>query len=132
MGLSKSEFAALYAVGYDVGDSNDCDGLYCRRNSFQGSSSVSLSLSNIFFQDLLSETWEEYTIPSTGKQVYKAAGKDLLMLGTDLHFRSDPELLTISQDFEAENDFFLTVVASAWTKLANSDRFDGPTGNMCS
>ena len=131
MGLTKVEFAALYAVGYAVGDSTDCDGLYCRRNSFQGSTSVSLSLTNIFFHDLLSETWEEYTIPSTGKQVYKAAGKDALMLGTDLQFRSDPELLAISQDCQAENDLFLSVAASAWTKLTNADRFDGPTGNVC-
>lgn len=131
MGLTQREFAALNGVGYAVGDSSDCDGLYCQRNSFQETTSVFSSVSNIFFQNLLSENWEEYTIPSTGKQMYKATGKNLLMLGTDLMFRLDPELLAISQDFAADNELFLTEVAAAWTKLANADRFDGPTGNVC-
>jgi len=130
-GLTQREFTALIGAGYAVGESSDCDGLYCNRDSFEGSASVSSTLSNIFFKNLLSEKWEEYTIPSTGKQMYKAVGKDLLIFGTDLMFRLDPELLAISQDFAADNDLFLTEVAAAWTKLANADRFDGPTGNLC-
>eukprot|EP00090_Calanus_glacialis_P001534 TRINITY_DN11107_c0_g1_i1.p1 TRINITY_DN11107_c0_g1~~TRINITY_DN11107_c0_g1_i1.p1 ORF type:complete len:707 (-),score=154.91 TRINITY_DN11107_c0_g1_i1:62-2182(-) len=130
-GLTQTEFTALIGAGYAVGESSDCDGLYCNRDSFQGTAPVSSSLSNIFFKNLLSESWEEYTIPSTGKQMYKAVGKDLLIFGTDLMFRLDPELLAISQDFAADNDLFLHEVAAAWTKLANADRFDGPTGNLC-
>ena len=131
MGLTQREFAALNGVGYAVGDSSDCEGLYCRRNSFQGTKYVSSSLSNIFFLNLLSENWEEYTIPHTGKKVYKAAGKDLLMLRTDLMFRFDPELRAIVQDFASDNELFLSEVATTWTKLSNADRFDGPTGNVC-
>ena len=29
------------------------------------------------------------------------------------------------------DDLFLENLASAWTKLANADRFDGPNGNIC-
>jgi len=131
MGLTQREFAALNGAGYAVGDSIDCDGLYCRRNSFKGTSSVSSSLSNNFFLTLLSENWEEHTIPSTGKQVYKASGKELLMLRTDLMFKFDPELQAIAQDFAADNEMFLSEVVAAWTKISNADRFKGPTGNVC-
>jgi len=131
MGLTQREFTALIGAGYSVGDSGDCDGLFCRRDSFTGSKSVSTSLSNIFFKTLLSESWAAYTIPDTGKQMFKAEGKDLLILGTDYMFRTDAELLAISQDFAADNDLFLTEVRAAWTKLANADRFDGPAGNLC-
>eukprot|EP00092_Neocalanus_flemingeri_P007602 GFUD01008204.1.p1 GENE.GFUD01008204.1~~GFUD01008204.1.p1 ORF type:complete len:657 (+),score=134.32 GFUD01008204.1:264-2234(+) len=132
MGLTQREFVALNGAGYAVGDSSDCDGLYCRRNSFIGTSTVSSCLSNIFFVTLLSENWEEYTIPSTGKKMYKAAGKDLLMLPTDLMIRFDPVLQAIAQDFAEDNNMFLSEVAAAWTKLSISDRFQGPTGNQCS
>merc|ERR1719348_2767801 len=131
MGLTQTEFTALIGAGYSVGDSGDCDGLFCRRDSFTGSKSVSTSLSNIFFKTLLSESWAAYTIPDTGKQMFKAEGKDLLILGTDYMFRTDAELLAISQDFAADDDLFLTEVRAAWTKLANADRFDGPAGNLC-
>merc|ERR1712013_966581 len=131
MGLTQIEFTALIGAGYSVGDSGDCDGLFCRRDSFTGNKSVSTSLSNIFFKTLLSESWAPYTVPSTGKEMFKAEGKDLLIFGTDFMFRTDAELLAISQDFAADNDLFLTEVRAAWTRLANADRFDGPAGNLC-
>ena len=131
MGLSKKEFAALIGIGYAVGDSQNCNGLFCRRNSFYGSKSISEFLSNAFFQDLLSHTWQEFTVPSTGKKMYKAEGKKKLMLRTDYMFYQDKELLAISQDFAADNLMFLDEAARAWTKLANADRFAGPTGNIC-
>merc|ERR1711970_461125 len=131
MGLTQREFTALIGAGYSVGDPGDCDGLFCRRDSFSGNKSVSTSLSNIFFKTLLSESWAAYTVPSTGKEMFKAEGKDLLILGTDFMFRTDAELLAISQDFAADNDLFLTEVRAAWTRLATADRFDGPAGNLC-
>eukprot|EP00092_Neocalanus_flemingeri_P010303 GFUD01011100.1.p1 GENE.GFUD01011100.1~~GFUD01011100.1.p1 ORF type:complete len:745 (-),score=81.08 GFUD01011100.1:67-2301(-) len=138
LSLTQREFAALNGAGYAVGDLRDCDGLFCRRNSFQTAVanserpySTTSNLSNIFFLTLLSERWDKYTIPDTGKEMYKARGKDHLMLPTDFLFLLDPELLAIVQDFAADNDLFLSVVASAWTKLSNVDRFKGPTGNVC-
>jgi len=131
MGLTQKEFAALNGAGYSIGDSFDCEGLFCRRDSFLGASSVSSELTNEFFKTLLRETWEVYTITNSNRTMYKARGKDLLMFKTDLMFKFDPELLAISQDFAADNDLFLAEVNKAWTKLANADRFDGPINNLC-
>jgi len=132
MGVSKREFAALNGIGYAIGDTADCDGLFCRRNSFYGSKSVSQGLSNIFFLDLLSNSWQDVSVAETGKKMYKAKGKkELLMLRTDFIFSFDPELLAIAQEFAADNQMFLREAATAWTKLANADRFAGPSGNIC-
>merc|ERR1719320_415472 len=130
-GLTKRGFLALQGAGYAVGNCEDCDGLYCRRDSFTGAHSHSVPLSNIFFTTLLSEVWESHTIPSTGKKMYKATGKDLFILRTDYLITLDPELLTIAQDFAQDNQQFLAEVATAWTQLSNADRFDGPFANIC-
>jgi len=130
-GLTQREFAALLGAGYSIGDSSDCDGLFCRRDSFHGAPSMSTSLSNVFFLTLLSENWAKYTIPSTGKEMYRAVGKDQLMLRTDLMFKDDPELLAVAQDFAADNEMFLEELAAAWTKISNADRFKGPIENVC-
>lgn len=53
------------------------------------------------------------------------------MYRVDLHFRTDPELLAVSEEFAADNKVFLEAVAEAWTTLVNADMFDGPTGNLC-
>ena len=68
MGLLKKEFAALIGVGYAIGDSNNCDGLFCLRNSFYGST-PSGSLSNIMFRDLLTNTWQKHSVQRKGKKV---------------------------------------------------------------
>jgi len=128
-GLSQREYIALIGVGYAVGDSSDCEGLFCRRDSFTGSPSVSSSLSNIFFHTLLSNTWESHT--ASGKELYKAVGGDLLILRTDYLITLHPELLAIAQDYAQDNQLFLDQAASAWTKLSNADRFDGPFKNIC-
>ena len=47
----------------------------------------------------------------------------MLMYSVDLFFRIDPELLTITQEFAADNDQFLLELKYAWTKLANMDRY---------
>lgn len=62
---------------------------------------------------------------------YKAPGKALYMLKTDMLFKWDAELLAIAQEFATDSDAFLQEFASGWTQLSNADRFDGPTGNIC-
>jgi len=98
------------------------------RYGFSGSwTSNPTLLSNQYFVSLLSETWEPF-----GKNgQYKAKGKDLYMLQTDLNLKWDASFLAIAQDFASDNSLFLQEFASAWTKLMNIDRFDGPTGNVC-
>ena len=53
------------------------------------------------------------------------------MYEVDLHFKTDPELLAITHQFAADNQFFLKEVGRAWTKIVNADMFDGPAGNLC-
>jgi catalase (peroxidase I) len=87
-------------------------------------------LSNEYFQVLLSEKWENVTSPS-GLFEYKAAGKDLYMVQTDMNIRYESDWLALVQEYAASNDLFLTDFSKAWTKLMNIDRFNGPTGNVC-
>ena len=54
-----------------------------------------------------------------------------MMYQVDLHFKTDPELLHVAEEFAADNKVFLEAVAEAWTTLVNADMFDGPTGNLC-
>uniref|UniRef100_A0A7S3ZIM4 Plant heme peroxidase family profile domain-containing protein n=1 Tax=Lotharella globosa TaxID=91324 RepID=A0A7S3ZIM4_9EUKA len=88
------------------------------------------TINNQYFINLLKEEWELVTL-STGKQQYKAVGKDLYMLQTDLVIRWDPEMLTAAQDFASDNQLFLAEFRAAWTRLMNADRFDGPFKNLC-
>ena len=79
MGLSPRQFAALVGAGYAVGDSASCDGLYCRRNSFSGSATAQTSLSNVFFNDLINNQWEETIV--VDRQLYKVIKEEFLLKG---------------------------------------------------
>ena len=54
-----------------------------------------------------------------------------MMYQVDLYFKTDPELLAITEEFAGDNEGFLAEVSLAWQALVNSDMFDGPTGNLC-
>jgi catalase (peroxidase I) len=88
-------------------------------------------LSNQYFITLLTETWAEYTTPG-GMLEYKAAGKELYMTPYDLNLKWDSTYLAIAEEFAADNTLFLKEFRAAWTHLMNKDRFEGPTGNVCS
>ena len=129
-GLSLREYSALYGAGYIIGDMEDCEGLYCRRDSHVNSRRTPKQLSNEFFTTIVSEEgWESYE--ANGKSLLKAKGKDIFMFKVDLEFKYDPELETVAQEFAANNELFLNQFRLAWQKLANIDRFDGPYGNVC-
>jgi len=91
----------------------------------------SAQLSNQYFQVLLSETWEEYTSPA-GYLQYRAVGKDLFMVQTDMNIKYQADWLAIAQEYAADNNLFLSDFAQAWSKLMNIDRFSGPSSNACS
>jgi len=126
MGLTSREWVALAARPVDEGFRFQA-GL-----ENKGWAQDPTVVSNLFFQTLITEDWEEHTVPSSGAKQYKAAGKDLFMLHTDLMIKYDPELLAIAQEFASSNKSFLEAFAYAWRKLVISDRFDGPTANLCS
>lgn len=124
-GLTAREMTALQGGGHTLGM------MHVDRSGFQGAwTSTPTELNNEYFKVLLAEKWEPYT-PAGGKEQYKASGKELYMLTTDLLFTYDPETLDAAQAFAADNDVFLKEFAAAWTKMMNADRFDGPTGSVC-
>merc|ERR1711872_160929 len=101
MGLTQAEFAALNAAGYAIGD-RYCThkGLFCRRDTGENEPD---QLDNRFFTTLLTNSWEEYTLPGcSGDKVYKAVGSDRIMFATDLWYRSDGELRAIAEDFACD------------------------------
>ena len=85
-------------------------------------------LDNKFFINLLDtplENWEPKQNPpiNTNAMYRNKNDMDMWMYSVDLFFRIDPELLTITQEFAADNDQFLLELKYAWTKLANMDRY---------
>lgn len=90
-------------------------------------------LGNEYFQTLVSETWEKYTVPATNMSQYRAkrSGGDIFALPIDVAILMDPALKAIAQDYAADEELFLLQFAAAWVKMANADRFDGPAGNLC-
>jgi len=126
MGLSAREWAVLTGGGHALGR------MHKERSGFDGAwTEDPTKLTNGYFRELLLETWEELIVPETGKKQYKAKGKKLHMLKSDLALRFDPEFAVIVQEYASDNALFLQDFAAAWTKLMNADRFDGPTGNVC-
>jgi catalase (peroxidase I) len=85
---------------------------------------------NGYFKTLLAESWEPVRSPARRAQ-FKAAGKDVFMLPTDLSLRWDPEYEAIAQAYAQDNALMLADLAAAWTRLMNIDRFDGPAGSKC-
>jgi hypothetical protein len=117
MGLSSRE---LVALAHFIGGT---------RKNYKGAFRDSWRDNNGYFASLLSETWEpmEYN----GRVQYKAAGKEVYMLQTDVNLLLDAELKTIVQEYASDEAAFLAVFMSAWTKLMNADRFDGPVNSVC-
>jgi len=87
------------------------------------------SLSNSYFELLLSQTWEPFTDPATGSVLYRAAGgsSGTIVAPTDLILRWDPDYLAVVQEYVADNDAFLNDFANAWEKLMAADLFGKST-----
>ena len=99
------------------------DSALIRRNG-----QANINLDNKFFIDLLKTPLEKWKVnggpPATPNNMWKnEEDNNMLMYSVDLFFRIDPELLTITQEFAADNDQFLLELKYAWTKLANMDRY---------
>lgn len=124
-GLSIREWVVLIGGGHSVGK------MHINRSGFTGSrTDKPTQLSNEFFKNLFAEQWEVFT-NSLGKKQYKARGKELYMLKSDLVLKVDPEFANVAQEYASDNSLFLTEFSEAWSRMMNVDRFDGPTGNIC-
>jgi catalase (peroxidase I) len=94
--------------------------------------SQATSLSNAYFVTLLNYTWQLQS-SSSGLNEYAAVeGTSVYMTPSDVALIWDAEYLSIVQEYASNNTLFLQEFTSAWTTLANIDRFSGPTGNVCS
>lgn len=126
LGLTNREMIVLMGGGHSIGSMHE------DRTGFTGQwTKDTTKISNDYFENLLSEDWEKYTVSGSKKVQYKAKTADLYMLKTDLLLKYDAAFLAIAQDFASDNDQFLDEFALAWTKVMNADRFDGPVGNVC-
>lgn len=124
-GLSLREMAVLNGGGHTLGK------MHADRSGFEGSwTATPTNFSNSWFKNLITEDYEEITL-ANGKKQYKAKGKELYMLSSDMMFLWDAELMAIVQEYAADNELFLDHFSKAWTKVINADRFDGPVGNVC-
>jgi len=126
MGLTPREFVVLMGGGHSLGQ------MHADRTGFTGAwTETPTTLDSAYFTALLSEKWDEYTVPDTGEMQYKAEGKELYMLRTDLMLKADAEYRAIAEEYAVDEQVFLEDFTAAWVKVMNLDRFDGPAGNLC-
>jgi catalase-peroxidase len=130
MGLSLREFVALMG-GHGLGK------MHADRTGFSGSwTTTPMVLDTQYYRNILNLVWSEYEVPATGNRQYQAVtadGEAVYALSTDLWLRWEPSLASIAMQYAAEDgeSQFKADFAMAWVKLVNSDRFDGPDGNLC-
>lgn len=86
---------------------------------FKGSYTTDPSkVSNLYFKLLLNEKWTKVS-----DKEYKADGKDIYMLDTDLALVQDPTLKSVVSVYAANELVFKKAFAAAWSKLMTADHF---------
>ena len=83
MGLSMKHFAALMGAGYSLGQSENCEGLFCNRLSFKSAATPSTSLSNKYFTDLLNNQWAKKSI--SGRKLYQVSKRSFKPFLQNIH-----------------------------------------------
>lgn len=125
-GVSVREWVALVGGGHSLGQ------MHKSRSGYEGSwTQDPTQINHNYFRSLLTEKWEKHSVDGTQNVQYKAVGKELYMLKSDLALRFTPGFAAVAQDFASDNNLFLQEFSAAWTRMMNADRFDGPTGNVC-
>jgi len=79
-----------------------------------------------YFESLVKENW---VVTSDGEAYEGENG--LTILRDDILLLAAPEFLAVVQNFAGDQELYLNSLSSAWTKMMNADRFDGPTRNLC-
>ena len=123
MGLTPHEYVALVGGVRSLGKLS--------RKGFDGNAtSKPDTFDNEFFVNLADMQWEK-TVSGTGKIEYKARGKELYVLPSDVLLRYDPALMAIVQEYAIDNQSFASSFAAAWHKVMTADLFDGPAKRRC-
>lgn len=88
---------------------------------FKGSYTTDPSkFSNLYFKLLLNEKWTKVS-----DKEYKAEGKDIYMLDTDVALLDDPELKAVVKVYAGNKYIFKQAFTTAWEKLMTADHFGG-------
>lgn len=121
LNLNAREYTSLMG-GLSLGDLDLVPG-------FEGTRTSSPEmLGSEYFENLLSETWDEKTL-ANGEKLYTSGS--LNMLRSDLLLVASAETLSAVQDYAGNKEMYLEDLSNVWTKMMNADRFSGPTGNLC-
>ena len=107
---------------------------YMTKRGYQGSWTVDPSvLTNEYFSTLLNNDWvgEEEGAPTVLEEFSTDVSSQSFMVGEDIGLKADYTFRSIAMDYILDEEAWKHDFAAAWTKLMNSDRFDGPTGNLC-
>uniref|UniRef100_A0AAV1UZJ1 Plant heme peroxidase family profile domain-containing protein n=2 Tax=Peronospora matthiolae TaxID=2874970 RepID=A0AAV1UZJ1_9STRA len=79
----------------------------------------SVAFSNEYFKILLNEKWNQ-----AGSNEFRAEGKEVYMMSTDVALLYAPELKMAVERFANDEALFKKVFASAWAKVMTADHFN--------
>jgi len=118
MGFTAKEMTVLNGGGHAIGKA------HASKSGFEGPwTHEPTTLSNEFFKVLWNNDWVETLSPMNRTQFTDKATGTLMMLHTDLEFKTDPEFKSFVEQYKEDNALFLADFAAAWEKLINADRF---------
>ena len=88
--------------------------------------------SGTYFRTLLAGVWSPVTgdFENPLEALYTRNG--YVVRAEELAIVWDPELKAIAQEYESDPEVFKRELVAAWVSLMNADRFDGPSGSVCS
>jgi catalase/peroxidase HPI len=92
-------------------------------------------LNNDYYSVLLGNDWTTDGKPQADSshvlQEFATTAGNVFVTGEDIAFKYDYVYKSIAMDYIHNADAWKEDFVSAWTKLMDIDRFDGPTGNLC-
>jgi len=109
-------------MGFDTREAVALSGAHCLgrchtdRSGFEGPwTNAPTTFSNMYFTDLLADKW--HVRQWDGPMQYQDSSRQLMMLPTDMAMKTDPEMLTICEEYAADQEKFFADFAPAFSKL---------------
>lgn len=114
MGFTDREMVALIGAAHGIGrchkEASGFDGPWTRSPT---------TFSNAYFKELLENTWTERKW--NGPRQFEDPTGDLMMLPTDMEFRSDPVFLKWSKVYADDEELLFRDFARAWKKMTENN-----------